>query len=104
MPKLNRYDNQAKWFSMVNAYEQSALNKEQFCNEHNIKKSTFDYWIRKRLGESKQTATVKPGFVKLVPKVQTAEEIRFHVKGVDIYVPIQTNPTLLKNLIEGLIQ
>jgi hypothetical protein len=104
MSNLSRAANRTKWLMIVNAYEQSELSKEQFCIEKNIKKATLDYWIRKSRTQNEQASIAMPRFANIISKIQPLDELRLHFRGVDVFVPIRTEVTVLKNLIEGLAQ
>ncbi len=53
-----------QWQSIMQAYEQSGLTQEAFCNRESIAPSTFYNW-RKRLSVAKPAKPKEPMFIEL---------------------------------------
>lgn len=72
--------NAAEWHKKLEAWKSSGKTRSEFCREHGIPMSTFDYWKRKQKGAKMRV----PGFVKMPLSVSTGEKtakIRIVVDG-----------------------
>lgn len=59
-----------KMFALVEAWRESGKTRKQFCNDHNIKVSTFAYWITRkhkieRSGNGQGHEYSPPGFLSV---------------------------------------
>lgn len=51
----------SEWQKIIKAWRSSGINKAEFCRQHKIPVSTFDYWKRKFSRGSHSTGLVKIG-------------------------------------------
>ncbi len=62
-PSLRRTASQ--WQLLCNAYEDSDLTRKQFCQQHSLALSTFDYWRHKLKKHKVEVDELDPIFVEL---------------------------------------
>ena len=55
----------SQWQSLCDAYEGSRLTRKQFCQQHSLALSTFDYWRHKLKKQKVEVAELDPIFVEL---------------------------------------
>lgn len=72
-----------KWQEIFRDYERGGLKRKEFCEQKDVKLSTFDYW-RARL---KKTAAEAPAVVKVATVKRPPEPIRIHI-GEQIVVEL----------------
>ena len=44
---MSRKQNQETWFEHIDLYLSSGISQNAYCNEFELNKSTFQYWLRK---------------------------------------------------------
>jgi hypothetical protein len=65
MKKTTRQDNQEKWFLRIEEYLSKGITQSDFCQQAELNKGTFAYWLRKHRSNSEpETQT---GFIALQP-------------------------------------
>ncbi|MDH5382368.1 MAG: hypothetical protein OEW75_16045 [Cyclobacteriaceae bacterium] len=90
---------QEKWFSLVREWEQGNQSQRGFCEERDIKHSTFGYWRKKYMNSQNPESESSSGkFLRLNSVTETMEVI--YPNGVRIQVP----STLSASQISGLIR
>jgi hypothetical protein len=55
----------SQWQSLCDAYEGSRLTRKQFCQQHSLALSTFDYWRHKLKKQNAEVDQREPIFVEL---------------------------------------
>ena len=55
----------SQWQSLCDAYEDSGLTRKQFCQQHSLALSTFDYWRHKLKKQNAEVDQREPIFVEL---------------------------------------
>jgi hypothetical protein len=55
----------SQWQSLCDAYEGSRLTRKQFCQQHSLALSTFDYWRHKLKKQNAAVDEREPIFVEL---------------------------------------
>lgn len=50
---------ESEWIEILQIWEESGLSRGEYCKEHQIRLSTFDYWKRKLKANRTSTSLVK---------------------------------------------
>lgn len=70
--------------ALLSAWSSSGQSKAIFCREHNIKESTFYYWLKQ---QKQKAAAAAPKFIKVAPPTPPAAPIEIsYPNGVRIAV------------------
>jgi len=60
---MQRIEKELFWKNHVVAWKKSGFSKQQYCTQHDLKKSTFAYWARKLAPTIKNTGFIRvPSF------------------------------------------
>ena len=80
-----------RMFNLVALWRESSLSKEEFCQQHDLKSGTFDYWISKvKKVDSEDTG----GFTRLESlSIESGYEITYP-NGVKLHVKNASLSTL----------
>lgn len=96
------------WSALIEQYEQSKLNRKQFCRENNISLSQFKYQ-RTKLKRQSINATTTPLIPISIKATSTINPTRadkhFQItfnNGIYCQIPIQVEAEKLKQLMEVL--
>lgn len=84
-----------KMRTLVTAWQTSGQTQNEFSVTHNISIHTFKYWLYKFRQEQENAGS----FIRL-DKVMLPELCLRYPNGVELLVPAQTAPTLLRELIK----
>ena len=83
-------------YALIREWEQSGLTRDQFCNDHNIRVSTFGYWRTKYLrGENPETDS---DFLPVYPAEINQVEIQYP-SGVILRLPAGICVSQIRSLI-----
>ena len=74
----------SEMFNLVEEYQKSGISQNQFCEEKNLPKSTFLYWLRKYRKQEKQAS----GFIPVnISGFNSASEYRIELpNGIQIHL------------------
>jgi hypothetical protein len=87
-------ERKSKRIALIEDWQESGLSQVEFAHNHNIKISTFRYWIsRQRKADDDQ-----PAFLQINGFPDHAIHIRYP-HGVELVLPAQIPAGLLKSLI-----
>jgi hypothetical protein len=68
----------SQWQSFCDAYEGSRLTRKQFCQQHSLALSTFDYWRHKLKKQKAKAEELNPIFVELTDHGDHRDQIESH--------------------------
>lgn len=88
----------AKWYNLVEKYEQSGKSKKTFCAEEGIKSVTFYYWCKKYREHQKEEKEPQ-GFIALTTKEDKNIILRYR-NGVELELPVDVSMKQLSDLIQ----
>lgn len=81
--------------TIVGQWKESGLSQVDFARKHNVALSTLKYWI----GIHHKKVNAPSAFIPI--NIPQAEVIKVrYVNGVEIILPMQTPPSLIKSLIQ----
>jgi hypothetical protein len=63
--RVSRRKTAAQWRKLCDVYEDSRLTRKQFCQQHSLALSTFDYWRHKLNKQNTQVDEQDPIFIEL---------------------------------------
>jgi hypothetical protein len=87
-------EKKSKMITIIQNWQESGLSQVEFAHSHNIKISTFRYWISRY----RQTTDDQPAFLQVNGFPDQAIHIRYP-HGVELVLPAQIQAGLLKSLI-----
>ena len=87
-------EKKSKMVAILQNWQESGLSQVEFAHNHNIKISTFRYWISKH----RQSADDQPAFIQLSGVSSHGIHIRYP-HGVELILPVQASAGLLRSLI-----
>jgi hypothetical protein len=95
------------WPALMEQYEQSRLDRKQFCNENNISLPQFKYYRQKlkRQLSIHHKATLVPITLKAISEQEESAPHHFQLtfeNGIRCQIPTDFNSNSLKQLIEVL--
>ena len=75
---------QTEMFNLVEEYQKSGISQNQFCEENNLSKSTFLYWLKKYRKEEEQAS----GFIPInISGLNPASDYRIELpNGIQIHL------------------
>ncbi len=66
-----------QWQLLCDAYEDSGLTRKQFCQNHSLALSTFDYWRHKLNKQEVEVDGLDPIFVELTDSGTHCDQVEF---------------------------
>jgi hypothetical protein len=68
----------SQWQQLCDAYENSGFTRKQFCQQHSLALSTFDYWRHKLKKQKAAVDKREPIFVELTDCGDDLNQAEFH--------------------------
>lgn len=91
-------------YGLVERYERSGAKRDEFCERHGVRRSTFSWWVseyrrRQRDGE---IAQAQPSFVPVAgPAVGQSVEYRF-ADGASVRIPASIGAAQIASIVREL--
>ena len=98
-------EKEKQWKNKFQEWNKSGLTRIQFCREHQIPVSTFDYWRQRLRKKPENPGIQEQGLVKLTVSPQPAIPITYSVifsNGTKLQIPENYSTESLKRLIQDL--
>ena len=92
---MSKQKTQEEMFPLIESWESSTKNQEQFCRSHHVRLSTFTYWRSKYRKSQNPSCDI---FTELRPEFSTNIEVIFP-NGVKVCLPKDSGLSTIQALI-----
>lgn len=92
---MSKRRNKTEMFPLIELWESTTQDREQFCQSHEVSLATFSYWRTKYRKSQKPSTEL---FSELQPEISSKIEV-VYPNGVKVSLPPQCDPAMLKLLI-----
>lgn len=99
---MSNEDNRQYWEGVMNRWQASGLNGNEFCRKEGVKNSTFAGWKLKILGKNHTKVSSDEDTDRFVPVGESSQIIIKINERIRVELPLKVEASVLKSIIEAL--